>query len=203
MYNYAYMINKIILGILGVVVLVGIIAVSKYNGLIVMQNDVEAQWAQVDSVLQRRFDSIEQAVGALKVSKATELEAIKMITDARKIYTAASGDREAQVAAVNNYNGALNGLLLSRGIVGEAYPALQTPTLVGGLIGGTTVEGNENRINVERMRYNEKVRDYNTAITTFPGNLTAKIFGFETKTYFELNSEEANNAPKIAPNLDF
>lgn len=195
--------NKIILGVLAFVVVSGVWGVSKYNNLITMNASVDAQWAQVDSVLQRRFDSIEQAVGALKVSNKAELEAIKMITDARKIYTAASDDREAQVAAVNNYNGALNGLLLSRGIVGEAYPTLQTPGLVGGLIGGTTVEGNENRINVERMRYNEMVRDFNIQVTTFPGNLLANIFGFQAKTYFELNSEEANNAPEIAPNLEF
>jgi len=195
--------NKIILGILAVVVIGGFWGVSKFNNLKIMSNGVDAQWAQVDSVLQRRFDSIEQAVGALKVSKATELEAIKMITDARKIYTAASGDREAQVAAVNNYNGALNGLLLSRGITGEGYPSLQTPTLVGGLIGGTTVEGNENRINVERMRYNDKVREFNNEVTTFPGNILANMFGMKAKTYFELTDQNAKNAPKIAPNLEF
>lgn len=195
--------NKIILGILAVLVLGGFFAMNKYNKLVVLSNGVDAQWAQVDSVLQRRFDSIEQAVGTLKVSKATELEAIKMITDARKIYTASSDDREAQVAAVNNYNGALNGLLLSRGIVGEAYPTLQTPALAGGLMGGTTIEGNENRINVERMRYNEKVLEFNNQVSVFPGSLLAGIFGFEKKTFFELNNEEANNAPKIAPNLEF
>lgn len=197
------MTNKIILGILGVVVVFGFVLVSKYNGLVKMNNEVDAQWAQVDSVLQRRFDSIDQAVGALKVSNKQELEAIKMITDARKIYTASSDNREAQVAAVNNYNGALNGLLLSRGITGEAYPTLQTPQLVGGLMGGTTIEGNENRINVERMRYNERVKEYNLAVTTFPGNLLANMFGFAPKTYFEIASEEAKNAPKIAPNLEF
>ena len=195
--------NKTILALLAVVVLGGFWGVSKYNNLKIMSNDVDAQWAQVDSVLQRRFDSIDQAVGALKVSNKQELEAIKMITDARKIYTAASGDREAQVAAVNNYNGALNGLLLSRGINGEAYANLKTPDLVGGLMGGTTIEGNENRINVERMRYNDKVREFNNAVTTFPGNVFAGIFGVKAKTYFELTDTNAKNAPKIAPNLDF
>ncbi len=126
-----------------------------------------------------------------------------MITDARKIYTASSGDVPAQVAAVNNYNGALNGLLLSRGITGEGYPSLQTPQLVGGLMGGTTIEGNENRISVERMRYNDKVNEFNTSISTFPGNLLAGVFGFEKKAYFELVNEDAAQAPKIAPNLDF
>ncbi len=197
------MTNKIILGILAVVVIAGIGAMNKYNSLITMSNGVDAQWAQVDSVLQRRFDSIDQAVGALKVSNKNELEAIKMITDARKIYTASSGDVPAQVAAANNYNGALNGLLLSRGINGENYASMKTPELVGGLMGGTTIEGNENRINVERMRYNEMVRDFNTEVSTFPGNMLAGIFGFSKKTYFEITDPNAKNAPKIAPELNF
>lgn len=195
--------NKIILGILAIVVVLGFFMVNKYNSLVTMDAGVKAQWAQVDSVLQRRFDSIEQAVGALKVSKKTEIEAIKLITEARKIYTAASGDTEAQVAAVNNYNGALNGLLLSRGIVGEAYPTLQTPTLVGGLMGGTNIEGNENRINVERMRYNDMVKEYNISVSTFPGNMFAKSFGFTPKAFFELTDAGVKNAPKIAPELEF
>lgn len=197
------MTNKIILGILAVVVVAGFMTMNKYNSLIVMSNGVDAQWAQVDSVLQRRFDSIEQAVGGLKVANKNELEAIKMITDARKIYTASSGDVPAQVAAVNNYNGALNGLLLSRGITGEGYPSLQTPQLVGGLMGGTTIEGNENRINVERMRYNEKVQEFNNEVAVFPGNFLASMFGFTKKAYFEIQNEAAKNAPQIAPNLDF
>jgi LemA protein len=184
-------------------VLFALYILSGYNKLARAANEIDAQWAQVDSVLQRRFDSIDQAVGALKVSNKNELEAIKMITDARKIYTAASGDVPAQVAAVNNYNGALNGLLLSRGINGENYANLKTPELVGGLMGGTTIEGNENRINVERMRYNEKVQEFNTQISTFPGNVLAGWFGFSKKTYFEIADPAAKNAPKIAPNLDF
>lgn len=195
--------NKIILGILAVGAVVVFMGIGKYNTLVTMDAEVKNQWANVDSVLQRRFDSIEQAVGGLKVSNKNELEAIRLITEARKIYTASSGDVPAQVAAVNNYNGALNGLLLSRGITGEGYPSLQTPQLVGGLIGGTTVEGNENRINVERMRYNEMVKDFNVAVSTFPANMFAKSFGFTEKTFFEIKDESAKNAPKIAPNLEF
>jgi LemA protein len=195
--------NKLVLGILAVVAVVAFMAIGKYNTLVTMDKEVAAQWAQIDSVLQRRFDSIEQAVGGLKVSNKNELEAIRLITEARKIYTASSGDVPAQVAAVNNYNGALNGLLLSRGITGEGYPSLQTPQLVGGLIGGTTVEGNENRINVERMRYNEMVKNFNVAVSTFPANMFAKSFGFTEKAFFEIKDEAAKNAPKIAPNLEF
>jgi len=197
------MTNKIILGILGLVVVLVFWFGGTYNQLMVMDNEVQAQWAQVDSVLQRRFDSIDQAVGALKVANKNELEAIKMITDARKIYTASSGDVPAQVAAVNNYNGALNGLLLSRGIIGEGYPSMQTPQLVGGLMGGTTIEGNENRINVERMRYNDRVKEFNNAIAIFPGKFVAMWMALSPKTYFEIANEEAKNAPKIAPNLEF
>ena len=199
------MTNKILIGILVVVVLLGFGAMSKYNSLITMRNGVDTQWAQVNTVLQRRMDSIDQAVGSLKIANKNEQDAIQKITDARKIYTAASnsGDIPAQVSAVNNYNGALNGLLLSRGINGEAYPNLQTPALVGGLMGGTTIEGNENRISVERQRYNDMVNTYNTEIQTFPGNILAGMFGFTKKSLFELTDPNAANAPKIAPDLNF
>lgn len=197
------MTNKITLGILAVLVVIGFGVIGKYNNLVKMNNAVDAQWAQVDSVLQRRFDSIDQAVGALKISNKNEQDALQKITDARKIYTASSGDVPAQVAAVNNYNGALNGLLLSRGITGENYPSLKTPELVGGLMGGTNIEGNENRINVERMRYNEMVRDFNTEISTFPGNMLAGMFGFSKKTYFEITDQNVKNAPQIGKELNF
>lgn len=197
------MTNKIILGVLAVLVVAGFWGMGQYNSLMKMQNAIAGQWAQVDTVLQRRFDSIDQAVGALKVANKNEQDALQKITDARRIYTAASGNTEAQIAAVNNYNGALNGILLSRGINGEAYPNLKTPELVGGLMGGTNIEGNENRISVERQRYNEKVQAYNTSVTTFPGNILARIFGFASKPYFEITDPNAKNAPQIAPDLKF
>ena len=195
--------TKIILAILGVVAIFAFWGVGEYNTLVKANNAIDAQWAQVDSVLQRRFDSIEQTVGGLKISNKNEQDALQKITDARKIYTAASGNSEAQVAAANNYAGALNGLILTRSAIGENYPNLKTPELVGGLISGVTVEGNENRINVERMRYNEMVRDYNTQVMIFPGNVLAKIFGFKERSYFEIASEESRQAPEIAPNIDF
>jgi LemA protein len=201
-YNMMHM-NKTILTILGVVALFAFYTITKFNGLTKQNVAIDAQWAQVDSVLQRRFDSIEQTVGALKVSNKNELEAIRLVTEARKIYTAASGSAEAQVAAANNYGGALNGLLLARSTVGENYPNLKTPDLVGGLIGGVTVEGNENRINVERMRYNDLVKDFNVNVSTFPANMFASRFGFNKRSFFEVANPEAKNAPKIAPDLKF
>jgi len=184
---------------LGIVLVVAVMLISygvnKYNNLVQMNNAVDAQWAQVDSVLQRRFDSISQAIGAIKGAKDTEVQAIQLVTEARKIYTAANGNTEAQVAAANNYSGALNGLLLARSAVQEAYPNLKTPDLVGGLVGGVNVEGNENRINVERQRYNEMVRDYNNSVTMFPSNLFANMFGFAKRTYFEIQNAAASAAP--------
>jgi LemA protein len=194
---------KIILGIVGFIVLVGFYAVSKYNILVLANNNIDGQWAQIDSVLQRRFDSIDLAIGGIKASNKAEQDALTKITDARKIYVAASGDTEAQVAGANNYAGALNGLLLSRAAIGEAYPALQTPGLIGGLVAGVTVEGNENRINVERLRYNEMVKNYNGEIITFPGNILARAMGFNKRNFFEISSPETRNAPKIAPDLKF
>jgi LemA protein len=184
-------------------VLLFLVVWGQYNKLVRFQNGIDAQWAQVNTVLQRRFDAIEQSVGGLKISNKSEQDALQKITDARKIYTAASGDTEAQVGAVNNYAGALNGLLLSRAAIGEQYPNLKTPDLVGGLIQGVNVEGNENRISVERQRYNELVRDYNNMLATFPTNLTGLVFGFTKRSYFELVNPEAANAPKIGEELKF
>jgi LemA protein len=192
-----------ILAIVAVAVILGFYISSKYNNLVTLNNAADTQWAQVNTVLQRRFDGIEQAIGALKVANKNELEAIKMVTDARKIYTAANGDTEAQVAAANNYSGALNGLLLTRATIGEAYPTLKTPDLIGGLVSGVTVEGSENRIAVERQRYNESVQTYNNAVTLFPGNMLAKAFGFTKRSLYQLTDPSAAQAPQIAPNLEF
>jgi LemA protein len=192
-----------ILAIVAVAVILGFYTSSKYNNLVTLNNAADTQWAQVNTVLQRRFDGIEQAIGALKVANKNELEAIKMVTDARKIYTAANGDTEAQVAAANNYSGALNGLLLTRATIGEAYPTLKTPDLIGGLVSGVTVEGSENRIAVERQRYNESVQTYNNAVTLFPGNMLAKAFGFTKRSLYQLTDPSAAQAPQIAPNLEF
>jgi LemA protein len=190
-------------GLLLILAILIISIFSGYNKLARSQNEIDAQWAQVNTVLQRRFDAIEQSVGSLKISNKSEQDALQKITDARKIYTAAAGDTEGQVAAVNNYAGALNGLLLSRSAIGEQYPNLKTPDLVGGLIQGVNVEGNENRIAVERQRYNEAVKTYNEMILTFPSNITARIFGFSKRSYFELVNTEANQAPKIGEGLNF
>ena len=197
--------NKLItVGILLAIVIMSVSYVSsKYNNLVTLTNESDKQWAQVDTVLQRRFDTINGAIGGLKISNKSEQDAIQKITDARKIYTAANGNTEAQVAAANNYGGALNGLLLSRSAIGEAYPNLKTPELVGGLIGGANIEGSENRVAVERQRYNDVVKSYNDAVTLFPANLFAKAFGFTKKSYFEVTSAESKNAPAIAPNLNF
>lgn len=88
-------------------------------------------------------------------------------------------------------------------MIGENYPNLKTPDLVGGLVAGVNIEGNENRITVERQRYNDLVRDYNTTLSKFPTNVMARIFGFAKRSYFELVNTQAAQAPAIAPNLDF
>ena len=187
----------------GILIVVGAYIASKYNSLVTLTNNADAQWAQVDTVLQRRFDSINQAVGSIKAANKSEQDALQKVTDARKIYTAASGNVEAQVAAANNYGGALNGLLLTRATVQEGYPTLKTPELIGGLVSGVNIEGSENRISVERGRYNEIVKNYNNTVTVFPSNLFAKTFGFTKRSYFELVNTEAKQAPAIGQDLKF
>lgn len=165
--------------------------ISSYNGLVTEESNVDAQWANVETKLQRRYDLIPNLVESVKGAMAQEQEVFGAIADARaKIGSADTTDE--QVAASNEMESAISRLL----VVVENYPELKSNEQVTALM--DELAGTENRISVERDRYNEAVQTYNNKVKRFPGSLLANLFGFEEKAYFE-----AVDGAETAPAVDF
>jgi len=180
---------KAIIGIVVVIALVAIYFGSTYNSLISKAEEVDAQWAVVESKLQRRYDLIPNLVESVKGTMKQEQEVFGRIADARA-KMAGARTTEEQVAASNELEGALSRLL----VVMENYPQLQSAENVNRLM--DELAGTENRISVERDRYNALVKEYNRSIKTFPRNIVAGLMGFEEKIYFEA-AEGAETAPQV------
>lgn len=172
-----------------VVVLLGIYSWSSYNSLVALREGVTAQWQQVETIYQRRFDLIPGIVNATKAVLVQEQKVFSDIADARSRYSGAQsvGDKAAAATQVES---ALSRLL----VVMENYPTLKSSETVRDLM--TQLEGGENRIAVERGRFNEAVKQFNTTIKKFPKNVFASLFGFDVVEYFEAQSG-AENAPKV------
>lgn len=175
--------------IVAVLVGLGLWLMGQYNGLVGLNEKVDTQWAQVETSYQRRFDLIPNLVETVKGISQQEKEVFGMIAEARTRYAGAKSADE-QVAASNQLESALGRLL----VVMENYPELKSSESYQTLM--SQLEGTENRINVERGRYNEVVREYNTTTKRFPLNIVAGVFGFGPKTYFEA-AENANQAPQV------
>lgn len=180
--------------IVGVVILVLIVLPlmlmgGKYNRFVTLEEQVDAQWANVETVLQRRFDLIPNLVNTVKGFAEQEREVFTEVTRLRSQW-AAAGTTDEKVGVANQMQGALGRLML----VAENYPQLKSNQNFLAL--QEELAGTENRISVERRRYNEAVRQYNTAIRKFPGAIFAGIFGFEKRTPFEA-APEAADAPTV------
>ncbi len=175
--------------ILLVIVVLGLFAFGSYNSLVTLDEDVNTQWANVESKLQRRFDLIPNLVESVKGAMAQEQEIFTAIADARARMAGAESLSE-KVEASNQLEGALGRLL----VVTENYPVLKSNENVTALM--DELAGTENRISVERDRYNEVVSKYNSAIRRFPKNIMAGMFGFETRPYFEA-TQGADTAPEV------
>jgi LemA protein len=160
-----------------------------YNTFVRQEEAVKAQWAQVDSQLQRRSDLIPNLVETVKGFAQHEESVYKDIADARSRLLAAKSPEES-IAAANQQTSALGRLLA----VVENYPNLKSNEQFNRLM--DELAGTENRLAVERMRYNERVQEYNTARRQFPGNLTAKMFGFKEYPFYEV-PPEAKQLPKV------
>ena len=174
---------------LGVVVLLGLFLALSYNGLVKSNEGVDAQWAQVESQYQRRLDLIPNLVNSVKGIMTQEKTVFQAIDDARTKYgSAATPDDKA--AAATGVESALSRLL----VVMENYPQLRSVETVQSLM--AELSGTENRIAVERMRYNDLVRDYNVKVKTFPNSLLASMFGFHPRTMFEA-AAGADVAPTV------
>jgi LemA protein len=162
-----------------------------YNTFTTQEEAIRAQWGQVQNQLQRRNDLIPNLVETVKGYAAHESAVFKDIADARSRLLAAKTPAET-IQAANQQTSALGRLLA----VAENYPQLRANEQFNRLM--DELSGTENRIATERMRYNERIQEYNTQRRRFPSNVTAKMFGFKEYPYFEAPAEA-----KLAPKVDF
>jgi LemA protein len=181
------------LGCLAVVVAVAIIAVvvlgGTYNRLVALSQGVDAQWAQVENVYQRRADLIPNLVATVQGAANFEKSVLVEVTNARasvgQVQTSAKDlpNDPAAFARFEQAQAALSSALSRLLVVVERYPELKANANFQTL--QAQLEGTENRIAVERMRYNERAQEYNTARLKFPTNLIANVMGFKEKAYFK------------------
>jgi LemA protein len=160
-----------------------------YNRLVAMKESIESAWAQVENQLQRRNDLIPNLVEVTKGYAAHEREIFERIADARARLLA-GGSRGERIAAANEVGSALGRLLA----IAERYPDLKANQQFIRL--SDELAGTENRIAVERMRYNDTVRAYNTHLRSFPTFLYAASLGFAPEKYFEA-PEDAKRVPRV------
>ncbi len=171
-----------------VVILVGWV-VTSYNGFVRQNAQIDAQWAQVETRYQQRFDLIPNIVATVKGAAKQEETVFSEIAEARTRYSGATTvDQKAQAAS--QVEGALGRLL----VIAENYPQLQSIQAYRDL--NVSLEGTENRISVERMKFNTEVKTYNQQVSVFPSSLLASMFGFKPRAYFEA-ATGAENAPKV------
>ncbi|MFH0799904.1 MAG: LemA family protein [Pseudomonadota bacterium] len=180
----------------GIAVFIALVAggncVGKYNSLVTLNESVSTAWAQVENVLQRRNDLIPNLVNTVKGYAAQEQKVFIDVAEARSKVGGAKSIPD-KVDANNQLTAALGRLLL----VVERYPDLKSNQNFMAL--QDELAGTENRIAVERMRYNETVKEYNVFVRRFPNNMIAGIFGYARENiYFK-----AEEAAKTAPNVDF
>ncbi|NWG12532.1 MAG: LemA family protein [Acidobacteria bacterium] len=194
-----------LLGCLGGLVLVGIIvfisAMSMYNSLVTLQQDVTAKWAQVENVYQRRADLVPNLVNTVRGYAAHEREVLEAVTESRSKVGSIRVTQEmlnnpAELARFQQAQDGLSSALSRLLLVVERYPDLKANQNFLEL--QSQLEGTENRIAVERRRFNESARDYNTRIKQFPANMIAGIFNFTEKAYFQ-----AAPGSEKAPVVDF
>lgn len=176
--------------VLGVVVVVGGYLWTSYNSFVTLNTGVDGQWAQVETVLQRRFDLIPNLVASVQGAMKQEKEVFSAIADARTKYAGAQ-TVDQKAAAAGQVESAFGRLLA----VMENYPQLASIGAVKDLM--TQLEGTENRISVERQRYNDSVSALNIKVQRFPSNVSASIFGFKAREFFKAASG-AETAPKVS-----
>ncbi len=171
---------------------------GKYNQMVVLDEEVNKEWANVETQYQRRYDLIPNLVNTVKGFAEQEKEVLTQVTEARSKASSIQIDPsnlDAQAMqnfanAQSNLNSALSRLLVTV----ERYPDIKSNQNFLEL--QAQLEGTENRISVARTRYNEKTKTYNTYIRKFPNTMLAGMFGFERKPLYEAN-EGAEDAPKV------
>lgn len=181
--------KKTTIVILVVVALLIIWGLVSYNGLVRANESVDTQWAQVETQYQRRFDLVPNLVASVKGILKQEQAVFGEIAQARTNYSGAQTTNE-KVAAANELEAGIGRLL----VIVEQYPVLKSSENVQTLM--AQLEGTENRISVERTRFNDSVRVYNLKTKTFPSALVAGMFGFDERAYFD-SEEGSDKAPEV------
>jgi LemA protein len=189
----------IILAVIAVLLLLAYSSVkSSYNNMVSMDEGVTAQWSQVENVYQRRSDLIPNLVNTVKGYADFEQETLTQVIEARAKATSVNiNPDKLDAQSLQNFQNAQSGLssaLSKLMVVVEKYPDLKANQ--GFLDLQAQLEGTENRITVERMKFNESAQAYNTFIRKFPKNIFAGMFGFEKKAYFEAE-QGAEKAPEV------
>lgn len=182
--------KKVVIVVVAIVAIVLITFVSVYNGIVSRHETITASWAQVENQLQRRNDLIPNLVNTVKGYAAHEKTVLEEVTNARSQWGKAATVEE-KVKAASQIDGALSRLLL----VVENYPNLKADQTFLKLM--DELSGTENRIAVERMRYNGAVRDYNVSVRRFPGNVIANMYGYKPATGYFAAEEGAKKVPEV------
>lgn len=185
--------------VIGAILLGGFIWIKNvYNQMVVSDEYVQAAWAQVENVYQRRADLIPNLVSTVKGYAAHESETLESVVSARAKATQVTVDSENLTPeALSQFNAAQGELTTALGrllLIQENYPDLKANQNFLEL--QAQLEGTENRIATERMKFNEAAKAFNTGIRRFPDNIIASMFGFEKKAYFEAQAG-AETAPKV------
>lgn len=180
---------SILLAVLGVAALVLVWGIGGYNSLVRDNEDIDGQWAQVENQFQRRYDLIPNLVATVKGYAQHEEDVFKAVADARAKLGGA-GTVDDRAAAASEMESAISRLL----VVVERYPELKADAQFARLM--DELSGTENRLTTERMRYNEKVRDFNARVKQFPTVILARIAGFSARNYFEV-SPGAHEVPQV------
>ncbi len=193
--------SYIVLIVAAVVLLGGFVWVKNvYNTLVVSDEYVQSSWSQVENVYQRRADLIPNLVSTVKGYAAHESETLEGVVAARAKATQVTVDpADLTPEALARYNAAQGDLSSALGkllMIQENYPDLKANQNFLDL--QAQLEGTENRIATERMKFNDAVKSFNTGIRRFPDNIIASIFGFEKKGYFE-----AKEGADVAPVVEF
>lgn len=189
-----------ILVIVGIIALIVVWAISIYNKMVILDEETQQAWAQVENVYQRRADLIPNLVKTVQGAAEYEKGTLEAVIDARSKATSVQVDptklTEENIAAFQQAQDQLSSALSRLMVVVERYPELKANQNFLEL--QSQLEGTENRIAVERKKFNEVVQKYNTAIRRFPNNIFADMFGFDKKGYFQ-----AKEGADVAPDVDF
>ncbi len=188
----------ILLVIVAFFAIAGMNACSTYNGLVTKEETVQAAWQQVENQYQRRNDLIPNLVAVVKNYADFEKSTLEAVVNARasatKVTMNVDNMTPENIQKYNEAQQAVSSSLARLLVVSENYPDLKANQNFRDL--QAQLEGTENRIATERMRFNEVVQDYNTHVRKFPRNIWAGMFGFEKKAYFEMD-EGADKAPDV------